>query len=318
MSAPLMSGISLILALAFKGIIIVVEGNRQSVPTLVGSSEEGTRYYIQLHPEGKVTTTETEEGYAANDGFICHRYRLYQKKVKSEQRAHIYIYTMDDVKGFKVYSASASAAWQTRSGAVLFELRHAEADASVQSDEPIVSAANRLCLENDLLLAGEEEPAPNGVYYGFNEDGLRAMVKFDRMSRVSHIKVDGPLRLAYNEFLYTTVGKAIHASFGVQESSDSTVLILEPVDPHHFNGTRDSFTQARINTVAGRPFDSDRLSSMLGLNKARTDSRSRPVHRLTAMANAASRLRANHRLHRRDSSRDELLAEHGTEEAEFV
>ncbi|KAF4742310.1 hypothetical protein FOZ63_010106 [Perkinsus olseni] len=308
---------SLILALALKGIVIV-GGNRHPVPTLVGSSEEGTRYYIQLHPEGKVTSTETEEGYAANDGFICHRYRLYQKKLKIQERAHIYIYTMDDVKGFKVHSASASAGCETRCGGVLFELRNAESDTSVQCDEPIVSTVNRLFLGNDLLLTGEEEPAPNGVYYGFDEGGLGATVKFDEKSRVIHIKVDGPQRVAYNEFLYTMVGEAIHASLGVQESSDSTVLVLEPVDPNYFNGTRDSFTRARINTVAGRPFDSDRLPTMLGLNKARKDSRSRPVRRLTAMANAASRLRANHRLHRRDSSRDELLAEHGTEEAEFV
>ncbi|KAF4723661.1 hypothetical protein FOZ62_001925 [Perkinsus olseni] len=158
--------------------------------------------------------------------------------------------------------------------------------------------------ENELFLTDEEGPAPNGVYYGFTGDGTRATVEFNKTAQVKHVKVDGPDKRRYNEFLFAMVGKAIHGAFRKDwDRSGMAHVLLEPVDREKFNGSRESFSHAQINTVEGRPFTTMDLPRLFGKASTAKVARNRTVRRLKTIGNTLSGFLR----HRKDDDNLQLL-----------
>ncbi|KAF4705200.1 hypothetical protein FOZ63_025929 [Perkinsus olseni] len=264
---------------------------QQQVPTLVGDSGEGTRYYFLLRSRGQAMRVYLSEGYHLNASLACYDSRLYQEPARGSNKASMYMYSVDDKKGSKAYSTSLRADQGTCFGAVL-GAEGAE-NRTAASRHHVVATANSLCAGKRLLLAMEEQrPAPNGVYYGFDGDGLEVTVGFDRESRVRYIKVDDPDKTGYTELFYTMVGKALHGFFVTERGHERTVLMLEPVDPGKFNGSKKNFPDARLNTFEGEPVDSNNLLKILGLNKANRLERVRRsvVRGFRSIRGAAARL----------------------------
>ncbi|KAF4679530.1 hypothetical protein FOZ60_014941 [Perkinsus olseni] len=262
--------LGLVWSLALSWTVVGVLQQHQ-VPTLVGDSGDGTRYYFLLRPRGQAMRVYLSEGYNLNASLACYDSRLYQEPARGSKKASMYMYTVNDKKGSNAYSTSLRVDQGTCFGAVL-GAEGAENRTAASLDDYVVATANSLCAGKRLLLATEEErPAPNGVYYGFDGDGLEVTVRFDQKSRVRYIKVDDPGKTGYTELFYTMVGEALHGFFVTKRGHERTVLMLEPVDPDKFNGSKKNFPDARLNTIEGEPVDSNNLLKILGLNKAKKE-----------------------------------------------
>ncbi|EER12086.1 hypothetical protein Pmar_PMAR019192 [Perkinsus marinus ATCC 50983] len=175
---------------------------------------------------------------------------------------------MDDIKGYKEYRVSGKVAGKTCFKTFLPLVSEEKRTKPLPFKHPVVSTANQICTENGLLLSTAfEEPVPNGVYYGFIENGMEATIKFDGKSRVQHVGINGTDRGRYNKVTFNMIGKAIHCMFGSRERSATAELILEPIDVTKFDGSRRSFSSARLNTVIGQPFNSNELRVILGIRK---------------------------------------------------
>ncbi|KAF4679529.1 hypothetical protein FOZ63_025988 [Perkinsus olseni] len=273
--------------------------------SLLGMSEEGTRYYFELCPKGMAANVESVARQTV-DGFNCHHVRPYLEPHESSKDCLIWIYTMDDSMGYKQYWAPGKIGRKTCFETLTPVANGKQGTRPLQPDHPVVSTANRLCTENQLLLTeNEEKPVPNGVYYGFTEGGLEATLRFNGESRLEHVEVGGPQKRRYNELIYNMFGKAINCVFGREGESKVLDLILEPVDPTKFDGSKESFSRARMNTLGGRPFDSKSLPSLLGLSKSSKLEAvtSRAVRRFRAIRNSASVFRRD----RRDAMAKKLL-----------
>ncbi|KAF4708172.1 hypothetical protein FOZ62_006159, partial [Perkinsus olseni] len=157
----------------------------------------------------------------------------------------------------------------------------------------------------------EAKPVPNGVYHGFIKHGLRATIEFDDNSQVKNVEVRGPQAKRYNELNYTMLGKALMGAFG-RAQEFSVYLILEPVDPTKFDGSRQTFSRARMNTIEGWPVESGQLPDLLGLRRTRrfNAARSRIARASKAIRNAVSRFRRRGK----DGLNDILVTEDDTEE----
>ncbi|KAF4696320.1 hypothetical protein FOZ60_001445 [Perkinsus olseni] len=152
---------------------------------------------------------------------------------------------------------------------------------------------------------------PNGVYYGFNEDGVEATVEFDGTSQLTSVKLDASNQGRYNEFIYAMAGKAIRGSFYKdRNSSDAAHLLLEPVDREKFDGSRKSFPHARLNTIEGWPFAIERLADLLNTKSKLKVIGSRVVRRLSYLRNPISRFNR----HGKDGLKNSLLGEDHAEE----
>lgn len=135
---------------------------------------------------------------------------------------------------------------------------------SLRQDDPEVITANRLCTEDKLLMSdSQQDPTPNGMYYGFVKDGMAVTMTFDGDSRLKHIAFDR----SYDTLIYTMLGTAIRGFFTKKGGYEPCVVILEPVDQSKFDGTRLSLPEARLPTVEGQPFSSSELPKLLGLEK---------------------------------------------------
>ncbi|KAF4696323.1 hypothetical protein FOZ60_001448 [Perkinsus olseni] len=121
--------------------------------------------------------------------------------------------------------------------------------------DPILSTANRLFDENQLyVIESDDKPPPNSVYYGFNKNGnydVQVVRRFDVNSRVEDVKVVNSRGLRYKRMHYMILGKVIIGTLLTKRSARRIYFLLEPVDPSDFDGTRESFSRARINTVRG-------------------------------------------------------------------
>ncbi|KAF4701773.1 hypothetical protein FOZ62_008360 [Perkinsus olseni] len=147
------------------------------------------------------------------------------------------------------------------------------------------------------------KPAPNGIYYGFNEEGFRATVYFDATSQVKRVRVN--LR-SCNGFHYTMLGKAVVGFFS--KPSFQLGLILEPVDPDKFDDSTESFSRARINTIEGWKGGKEALYEALGASSFKPLEAISRVFR--SVRNAASRFRRR----AKDGLKGHLLTEGDTEE----
>ncbi|KAF4668010.1 hypothetical protein FOZ61_007309 [Perkinsus olseni] len=235
--------------------------------SLLGMSEEGTRYYFELWPKGMAPNVESVARQTV-DGFNCHHVRPYLEPDESSKDCLIWIYTMDDSMGYKQYWAPGKIGHKTCFKTLTPVATGKQRTSPLQPDHSVVLTANRLCKENQLLLTeNEEKPVPNGVYYGFTEGGLEATLRFNGESRLEHVEVGGPQKGRYNDLIYNMLGKAINGVFGRQGESKVVDFILEPVDPTEFDGSKESFPRARMNTMEGQPFDGNNLPSLLGLSK---------------------------------------------------
>ncbi|KAF4709570.1 hypothetical protein FOZ63_002582, partial [Perkinsus olseni] len=131
--------------------------------------------------------------------------------------------------------------------------------------------------------------------------------RFDATSQVKHVKVNIK---KLNELNYTMVGEAVMGLFGRNGWSEVS-LILEPIDPKKFDGSRESFSRARINTIEGWHVERGRLPDALGLAsfdpfKAASCRISRAFR---LIRNAASRFRRKGK----DGLKDRLLTKGDTE-----
>ncbi|EER07685.1 hypothetical protein Pmar_PMAR024093 [Perkinsus marinus ATCC 50983] len=244
-----------------------IMGQRQQQPVLLGKSPMGTRYYFELVPKEMSLAVSNMDDREV-DGFHCYYTKSYVKASKKSKKYDARLYTVDDTIGYKDFKASGKIADET-----CFETFTplSGVDKGLQPlfpAHPIVITANRLCTENELLLSeAEEEPAPNGVYYGFIGDELEATIKFDEESQIQHVEVDARQGWRHNVLTFKMIGKAINCVFTKEGSSEEVGLIVEPVDPNTFNGTRESFALARLNTIVGQTFDRSDLRDLLGLTK---------------------------------------------------
>ncbi|KAF4742312.1 hypothetical protein FOZ63_010108 [Perkinsus olseni] len=98
--------------------------------------------------------------------------------------------------------------------------------------------------------------------------------------------------------------------FGARRISDRKELILEPIDPNKFNGSRQGFKQARMPTIEGLLFDSSGLPGLLGLTKdSKFDvARSQMRRSFRAIRNMACRFRRQGK----DGLMNKLLGENDT------
>ncbi|KAF4733465.1 hypothetical protein FOZ63_025285 [Perkinsus olseni] len=249
-----------------------IGGNLQ--PALCGKSDDGTRYYFTPFPKGepprlKVVARQTV------DGFNCTYVRQYLKPPSSNvMEPEMGVFTVNDEAGCRDYRARPTigdtfnfkeffpSVYEDRT------LHGPKWQRSLPPSHPARSTAERLWRENKLVIADiGEEPAPNGVYYGFDGDGLEVILRFDENSQLRN--VEGQLIDRFNTVYYTMIGKAIHSFFRGDEEYHKATVLLEPVDPKKFNGRRESFSYARIDTIKGKPFDSSKLAELLGLTRTK-------------------------------------------------
>ncbi|EER08053.1 hypothetical protein Pmar_PMAR015109 [Perkinsus marinus ATCC 50983] len=156
-----------------------------------------------------------------------------------------------------------------------------------------------------------EEPAPNGVYYGFSEDGFEATIKFDGRSRIKEVRVNDP-QGEVTKLIFTMIGKAIKSYFGIPGETRFVNLIVEPVDRTKFDGTKESFHGARLNTMVGQPFDRSHLRRLFGLKEPGKlkRMRSRIARSITSIRKPGAFL---HRRTMRDGMEERLLAQDDTD-----
>ncbi|KAF4728657.1 hypothetical protein FOZ63_007001, partial [Perkinsus olseni] len=191
-------------------VILVLQGKMTSSrrsPVLVGESGAGTRYYFQLTAESGVIRTK-RIGRQTVDGLYCEYVKHCQGPRRDSKGVEVAVYRVDAVEGSKQYWARASIDHRFRF-VDFIPLRRGWQGQPLLRGNPVLSTAESLWTDNQLLLAYAEEPASNGVYYGFNEDGVEATVEFDGASQLTGVKLDAPNRGRYNEFIYAMVGKAI-------------------------------------------------------------------------------------------------------------
>lgn len=234
-------------------------------PFLLGKSHNGTRYYFQLWPKG-MSLCGWDIDLRQVDGVNCNYMIPHLQPSKDEKEYSVWLSTMDDKEGSKEFEFSG----KTRAKAC-FKTFYAiapdeERAKRLPSKHSVVSTANRLCLDNELLLSrAVEYPTPNGIYYGFNDKGLEATMKFDGESLIKNVEIGGPQRWRYDGLIFNMIGKAISCELLTNGQSTMTFLILEPVDPTKFDGTKSSFPRARLNTMVGQPFDSNNIQQLFGL-----------------------------------------------------
>ncbi|KAF4702201.1 hypothetical protein FOZ62_008372, partial [Perkinsus olseni] len=88
----------------------------------------------------------------------------------------MWMFTMNDVDGCKHYQARA-----TIGDKIHFK--------TFKPFVPVrLSTAKRLWKESQLFLTGNEGPAPNGVYYGFNAAGTEVTIRFNENAQVEHVQ----------------------------------------------------------------------------------------------------------------------------------
>ncbi|KAF4696319.1 hypothetical protein FOZ60_001444 [Perkinsus olseni] len=269
--------LSLTLLLALEG--EVVRGHRN--PVIVGESGAGTRYYFEpLTEDGSLYAKRL--GRQTVDGLSCEYVRHSLRPRRDPEAVNLAVYRVDDMEGTKSYRAQGN----TNHPFPFFVLSPLGQRFLGNLTLPILQS---LWTGNQLLLADAEEPAPNGVYYGFNEDGVEATVEFDGASQLTGVKLDASNRGRYNEFIYAMVGKAIQGSFYKDRNpSGGAHLLLEPVDREKFNGSRESFLNARINTIEGEPFAIERLPDLLTTKSKLKAASSRVVRRLDYLRKSLS------------------------------
>ncbi|KAF4703229.1 hypothetical protein FOZ62_011429, partial [Perkinsus olseni] len=172
------------------------------------------------------------------------------------------------------------------------------------------STAKRLWKENQLLLTENEGPAPNGVYYGFNAAGTEVTMKFNENAQVEHVQ--GLEHTGFNKLYYTMIGKAMRCVLDEYGGYYRARVFLEPVDPKKFNGSKESFPYARLNTVVGQPFNSNSLPQLLSLTEtSKVDIvKSALVRSVTRARNAASRFKR----HGKDDLGTEFVMQDDTED----
>ncbi|KAF4727743.1 hypothetical protein FOZ62_027419 [Perkinsus olseni] len=254
----------------------IIGGNPQ--PTLVGESDDGTRYYFLPFPKGTPDRRQVAARQTV-DGFNCTYVKLFLEPPASNvMEPEMGIFTMNDAEGFRDYLAVATIGDTFRFKRIIPSVRverMQHRQRSLPSSHPARSTAERLWRENKLFVADiGEEPAPNGVYYGFDGYGVEVTLRFDENSKVK--SVEGQLIDRFNTMYYTMMGKAIHSFFHGDEKYNKETVLLEPVDPKKFNGRRESFPYARINTIKGQPFDSSNLAELLGLTKTKKFGAAKP------------------------------------------
>ncbi|KAF4696324.1 hypothetical protein FOZ60_001449 [Perkinsus olseni] len=269
----------------------------QHEPIIVGESEEGTRYYIEPWPPYMERNMEGIRRHTV-DGFDCYFMRPYLSPARSEAawhgECHLTIYTVDDMRGAKQCSTSGYRLFGT---AKSIESGY-ERETWLPADHPRVCDVRRLLKTKRVFVTeNAAKPEPSGMYYGFNEAGFRAKIEFDATSQVKHVKVNikGIRRV---ELHHGTDGAGIS-------------LILEPIDPKTFDGSRESFSRARINTIEGWHVERGQLLDALGLAsfdlfKAASCRISRAFR---SIRNAASRFRRKGK----DGLKDRLLTKGDTE-----
>ncbi|KAF4679474.1 hypothetical protein FOZ60_015032 [Perkinsus olseni] len=180
-------------------------------PVFVGESGAGTRYYFDpLTEDGSFYAKRLDRHTV--DGFYCEHVRHSLRPRRASEAVQMAAYTVDAVKGSKEYWTRANID-RNFSFEAFIPMGRGWQGQPLLRGSPVLSTAESLWTDNQLLLADAEEPAPNGVYYGFNEDGVEATVEFDGASQLTGVKLDAPNRGRYNEFIYAMVGKAIRGSF---------------------------------------------------------------------------------------------------------
>ncbi|KAF4742311.1 hypothetical protein FOZ63_010107 [Perkinsus olseni] len=190
-------GSALVLALVAK----IPSGNWQ--PVLVGESDDGTRYYFEPWPRGMTTNIESVARQTV-DGFDCDYIKAYREPCKGSKEYHIWMHTVDNAKGYKQFWSPAELGYRTCFNTFTPSKPGRMGKRSLPSNDPVASTANRLCTRNQLLLTeNEEKPAPEGVYYGFIEDDLEAIISFHENSQVKHVKIADPNKVPYNEVIYS-------------------------------------------------------------------------------------------------------------------
>ncbi|KAF4698598.1 hypothetical protein FOZ62_001550 [Perkinsus olseni] len=254
----------------------IIGGNPQ--PTLVGESDDGTRYYFAPFPKSTPSRLKVAARQTV-DGFNCTYVRQYLKPPSSNiMEPEMGVFTMNDAEGFRDYRAVATIGDTFRFKQFIPSVRvdrTQDRPKSLPSSHPAFSTAERLWRENRLVVADiGEEPAPNGVYYGFDGDGREVTLRFDENSKVK--RVEGQLIGQFNTMYYTMMGKAIHSFFYGDEEYNKATVFLEPVDPKKFNGKRESFPYSRIDTIKGKPFDSTNLPELLGLTRTKMFEAAKP------------------------------------------
>ncbi|KAF4711450.1 hypothetical protein FOZ63_033623, partial [Perkinsus olseni] len=147
------------------------------------------------------------------------------------------------------------------------------------------------------------KPAPNGIYYGFNEEGFRATIYFDATSQVKQVRVN--LRNC-NQIHYTMLGKGLVGFFSTP--SFQFGLVLEPVDPEKFDGSTEGFSRARINTIEGWKGGKAAVYEALG------SSSFKPLEGISRVFNRVRNAASRFRRRGKDGLKDQLLTEGDTEE----
>ncbi|KAF4704428.1 hypothetical protein FOZ63_001942 [Perkinsus olseni] len=274
-------------------LLLVLQGKVASglrSPVFVGESGAGTRYYFEpLTEDGSFYAKRLDRHTV--DGFYCEHVRHSLGPRRASGVVQMAAYTVDAEEGSKQYWTRANID-RNFSFEAFIPLRRGWQGQPLLRGDPVLSTAESLWTDNQLLLADAEEPAPNGVYYGFNEDGVEATLRFDRTSQLTGVKLDPSNQGRYNEFIYAMVGKAIRGSFYKNRNSyDAAHLLLEPVDRKKFDGSRESFSSARLDTVKGWPFPIQSLPDLLITESKLKAVSSRIVRRLSPLRNHLSKFR---------------------------
>ncbi|KAF4758054.1 hypothetical protein FOZ63_034172, partial [Perkinsus olseni] len=295
-------GLTLMLALQMN----IMRGQHE--PVVVGESENGTRYYIEAWPPLMRRNTEGMRRHTV-DGIACAFMRPYLSRNHAKDKREWqkgwqwWVYTVDDVKGSKQYlKPQRREPLQTDpftgSGFAWCRVQ----TTGLKNVKDLISKDRMYVTEN------VDKPAPNAMYFGFNEKGLQATVQFDETSQVRKVRVNAE---SCETFEYTMLGKAIFGFFYSSKPKAQFGMILEPVDPEKFDGSKESFSRARINTIVGWHGKAEEVYEALSLNSFEPlkGARSRISRVFKTVRHAASTFRKS-----RDGLATKLLSGNASEE----
>ncbi|KAF4756638.1 hypothetical protein FOZ62_005247 [Perkinsus olseni] len=294
-------GLTLTLALQMR----ITSGQHE--PVVVGETENGTRYYVEPWPPCMRRNRDGIRRHTVND-IECMFMRPYLERNEAKGKAEWqkgwqwWVYVVDDVRGSKQYMIPE------RRGELPGGLFPPNSGSGFAWSPILQTIDQKLVtdlIKRDRMFVTQnaDKPAPNGIYYGFNEEGLQAIVQFDKTSQVKQVSVNWK---SCGLFHYTMLGKAVVGFFSDPKSTFG--LILEPVDREKFDGSRESFSRARINTIEGWKGDKAAVYEALGSPSFKPLEAVSKVFR--TLRNSASRFRRRGK----DGLKDQLLTKDDTEE----
>ncbi|KAF4648653.1 hypothetical protein FOL47_002951 [Perkinsus chesapeaki] len=242
-------------------------------PLLMGHSDpDGTRYYIKLGPQGTHFTSGANRGYQV-DSLSCSPLELFEKKVDPSEPARMVVYAVDKKYGFFNFqpdlriSHASFVDKLTRRTSVLKNGEMLDQYTVDAADQTVVTL-NELYNAGELHYVGESNnrPASNTLYYGFTNDGFDIQISTDEKGLITSVKKNDLSGVKYLWLAYTMAGKAMMVTLS-NLNVQKRYIVLEPVDKDKFDGTRESFPAARLDTLEGRALPPGELAGLLNLKR---------------------------------------------------